>query len=107
VFPQLAGLGYSDMAQRYAIRTLDEAKAYIAHPTLGPRLRECTRLVNAVEGRPISQILGYPDYLKFRSSMTLFREATPENVEFAEAIRKYFQGEADEWTVAALRVRNS
>src|SRR3954469_25755775 len=72
VFPQIAGLGLSSMSQRYAIRDRDEARAYDAHPVLGPRLRECTALVNAVEGRTAHQIFGSPDDVKFRSSMTLF-----------------------------------
>src|SRR5690242_19627288 len=79
VFPQLRGLGHSSMADRYAIASREEAAAYLAHPILGPRLRECTRLVNQVEGRSIEQIFGYPDDLKFRSSMTLFAQATSDN----------------------------
>src|SRR3974390_3102694 len=72
VFPQLAGLGHSAMAQRYALSSRKEAVAYLGHAILGPRLQECTALVNAVEGQTIRQILGSPDDLKFRSSMTLF-----------------------------------
>jgi uncharacterized protein (DUF1810 family) len=72
VFPQMAGLGSSDMASRYAIVSLEEACAYLAHSVLGPRLLECTAMVNAAAGKEIVQILGYPDDLKFRSSMTLF-----------------------------------
>ena len=74
VFPQIAGLGFSAMAQRYAISDRDEARAYDAHPVLGPRLRACTELVNAVEGRNVHQIFGSPDDMKFRSCMTLFAE---------------------------------
>src|SRR5215467_13288196 len=72
VFPQIEGLGFSIMAQRYAIGSRAEAEAYLAHPVLGPRLIECTRLVLAVTGKTIRAILGSPDDLKFRSSMTLF-----------------------------------
>src|SRR6185369_340280 len=66
IFPQIAGLGYSETARYYAIANLEEAKAYLEHPILGPRLRECCRLVNLVEGRSVEQIFGYPDNLKFR-----------------------------------------
>src|SRR6201985_1982472 len=72
IFPQLRGLGSSPMAERYGIGSREEAEAYISHPVLGPRLRECTEIVNAVQDASIEQILGYPDNLKFRSSMTLF-----------------------------------
>ena len=78
VFPQIAGLGFSAMAQRYAISGRDEARAYDAHPVLGPRLRECTGLVNAVEGRNVHQIFGSPDDMKFRSCMTLFAECAED-----------------------------
>jgi len=77
VFPQIAGLGSSAMAQRYAVRSLEEAKAYLAHPVLGDRLRECTAIVAALEGRSAREIFGWPDDLKLRSSMTLFSRAAP------------------------------
>lgn len=102
VFPQIEGLGDSAMAQRYAMASLAEAEAYLQHPLLGERLRECTRLVNHVEGRSIQTIFGYPDYLKFRSSVTLFAHATPDNGEFVEALEKYFGGEADHQTLARI-----
>jgi len=102
IFPQLRGLGHSRMAELYAISSRNEAAAYLKHPILGPRLRECTRLVNAVEGRSIQQILGHPDDLKFRSSMTLFASATNENEEFAAGIQKYFSGEYDQLTLDLL-----
>jgi len=102
VFPQLAGLGHSPMAQRFAIASRAEAKAYLAHPVLGPRLRECTRLVNEVEGHGIEEIFGHPDYLKFRSCMTLFVQASPEDRLFADALRKYFAGEYDPLTLERL-----
>ena len=102
VFPQIAGLGHSAMANTYAISSLEEAAAYLNHHVLGPRLRECTSLVNAIEGRSIEDIFGYPDDLKFRSSMTLFARATQDNREFVDALQKYFQGEPDSATVALL-----
>jgi len=99
IFPQLRGLGTSPMAQRYAIGSLAEARAYLAHPLLGERLRTCTQLVNRVEGRTVEAIFGHPDYLKFRSSMTLFsRAATDASEPFGEALAKYFAGEADPLT---------
>ena len=101
IFPQLAGLGSSAMAQRYAITSREEASAYLAHGVLGPRLRECTALVNAVEGRTIRQILGSPDDMKFRSSMTLFAAVSPEP-EFAKAIAKYYAGTPDATTLELL-----
>ncbi len=102
VFPQIAGLGYSSMAQRYAISGRDEAEAYAEHPVLGDRLRECTALVNAVEGRTVHQIFGSPDDLKFRSSMTLFSLCAAEPQVFQDALDKYFGGEPDPQTVARL-----
>jgi len=99
IFPQLRGLGSSPMAERYAIGSLAEARAYLAHPLLGERLRTCTRLVNRVEGRTAQAIFGYPDYLKFRSSMTLFaRAAADASQPFDEALAKYFAGEPDPLT---------
>jgi uncharacterized protein (DUF1810 family) len=89
VFPQLTGLGRSPMAQKYAIDSAEEAKAYLAHAVLGPRLRECTQLVLDIEGRTLHEILGAPDDLKFRSSMTLFAEAAADNQLFAAALDKY------------------
>ncbi len=99
VFPQIQGLGLSPTAQHFAIASRAEAESYLNHPVLGPRLRECTRLVNEVEGRRVEQIFGYPDYLKFRSSMTLFAHATADNGVFVEALRKYFGGEDDPLTL--------
>ena len=101
IFPQLAGLGHSEMAQRYAICARDEATAYLGHAVLGKRLRECTALVNAVEGRTIREILGSPDDLKFRSSMTLFA-AVSSDPEFAAAIGKFFNGAPDRKTLELL-----
>jgi uncharacterized protein (DUF1810 family) len=101
VFPQVAGLGFSAMSQRYAIASGAEAKAYLAHPILGPRLIECTRLVLAIEGRSINAILGAPDDAKFRSSMTLFDAVSNEPV-FDEALARYFSGERDGATLEIL-----
>ncbi len=101
IFPQVKGLGHSETARRYAIHSLDEARAYHAHPVLGPRLRECTRLVLAANKKAIGDIFGYPDDLKFRSSMTLFARATPEPV-FRQALDKYFAGEEDPETVKRI-----
>ncbi|MGX1322348.1 uncharacterized protein (DUF1810 family) [Bradyrhizobium sp. USDA 377] len=101
VFPQIAGLGFSAMSQRYAIGSRAEAVAYLAHPVLGPRLTACTRLVLAVEGRSINAILGAPDDAKFRSSMTLFGAVSDEPV-FDQALARYFAGERDGATLEIL-----
>ena len=101
VFPQIAGLGFSAMSQRYAIGSKAEAKAYLAHPVLGPRLIECTRLVLAVQGRTINAILGAPDDAKFRSSMTLF-DAVSNDPVFEEALARYFAGARDDATLEIL-----
>jgi uncharacterized protein (DUF1810 family) len=102
IFPQLQGLGHSSIATEFAISCREEASAYLHHPILGPRLRECTELVNRIEGRSIEQIFGYPDNLKFRSSMTLFAHSTSENKVFDEALEKYFGGEPDPLTLERL-----
>ena len=99
VFPQIAGLGHSDMVRRYALGSLAEAQAYMAHPVLGPRLAECAGLVNRVEGRSVNQVLGSPDDLKFHSSMTLFALAQPGAPVFRHALDKYFNGAMDPLTV--------
>jgi uncharacterized protein (DUF1810 family) len=103
VFPQIEGLGSSQLARQFAISSLAEAGAYLAHPILGPRLAECTRLVNRIEGRSVEQIFGYPDDLKFRSSMTLFARAAPDDQVFVAALQKYFRGEPDPATLLRLR----
>lgn len=102
IFPQIAGLGRSETPRFYAIRSRDEAAAYLAHPVLGPRLVECTRLVNAVEGASAAQIFGNVDAAKFRSCMTLFAAVAPERTEFTDALRKYFHGAADEATLRRI-----
>mgnify|MGYP003575470184 CR=1 FL=1 len=102
IFPQIQGLGSSDTARFYAIASLDEAKAFVAHEVLGARLRECTRLVNNVSNSSIVEIFGSTDAMKFRSSMTLFDEATGDNEVFRFALEKYFDGNPDERTLALL-----
>jgi uncharacterized protein (DUF1810 family) len=102
VFPQIQGLGSSRTAQLYAIASRAEAQAYGSHPVLGPRLREATRLVNAVEGRSAADIFGYPDFMKFHSSMTLFAEVMSDNGVFVEALQKYYGGSPDQSTLDRL-----
>ncbi|OBI16305.1 calpastatin [Mycobacterium sp. E2327] len=102
VFPQLRGLGSSPTALHYGISSLEEARAYLEHEVLGPRLRECTRLVNAVPGRSAEQIFGSPDDLKLRSSMTLFAQATDDNEDFLALLDKYYGGQQDQQTLARL-----
>lgn len=102
VFPQIAGLGSSPMAQRYAIRSRAEAAAYAEHPVLGARLRECTGLVNNLAGRTAHQIFGSPDDIKFRSSMTLFASCASNSQIFQDALDRYFGGEGDPLTLARL-----
>lgn len=102
IFPQIKGLGHSGMAQKFAIASLDEAKAYLQHPVLGPRLRECTQLVLNVNGRSAEEIFSSPDNLKFRSCMTLFMTATADNQIFKDALLKYFEGKPDTLTLNLL-----
>ncbi|MDR7100500.1 uncharacterized protein (DUF1810 family) [Lysobacter niabensis] len=104
VFPQLRGLGHSPTAQHYGLASLDEARAYFAHPLLGERLRECTRLALRA-GDDAHALFGSPDDLKFRSCMTLFRHAAPDEALFADALRQYFGGANDPRTDALLRER--
>ena len=102
VFPQLRGLGHSAMAQRYGLASRGEARAYLGHPVLGPRLLDCTGLVNAVPDRSINQILGSPDDLKFRSSMTLFAAVAPDEPAFRRALHRFFDGVPDRLTLDRL-----
>ncbi len=105
IFPQVKGLGSSEMAVRYAISSIEEAKAYLEHPVLGPRVRECAGIVLGVEGRTVEDIFGYPDDLKFHSSMTLFAKAaeiSEEDLVFSQALDKYFGGREDAGTVQRL-----
>jgi uncharacterized protein (DUF1810 family) len=102
IFPQIKGLGSSPMAQKFAIASLEEAAAYLHHPVLGPRLMSCTLLVNAIGGSSIEEIFGYPDHLKFHSSMTLFARAAPDNAVFSTALQKFFAGKHDPHTLEQL-----
>ena len=102
IFPQIAGLGHSALAKRYAIASLEEAVAYLDHPLLGPRLRECTDLVMAVKNRSINQIFGSPDDMKFCSSMTLFAQAAQDNAMFRNAIERYYSCRFDQATLDIL-----
>ena len=95
VFPQLRGLGASSMAQHYGIASLEEARAYLAHPVLGPRLRQCCALMLAVPGRGAHEILGSPDDLKFRSCLTLFALAAPQEPVFGAALQRFYEGQPD------------
>ncbi len=102
IFPQIAGLGFSATSQHFAIQNLKEAQSYIAHPVLGPRLRECAETVLYIEGRNVSQIFGSPDDIKFKSSMTLFAYAAGDNALFIRLLKKYFNGEQDAETMHKL-----
>lgn len=102
VFPQLRGLGRSATAERFGIASLAEARAYLEHPVLGPRLRECTRLVQRLEGRSAEHVFGFPDVLKVRSSMTLFARAADDDDDFAAVLEKFYDGEQDPATVELL-----
>ena len=105
IFPQLKGLGFSSTAQFYGIASLAEAESYLAHPLLGQRLIECSRLVTSIEGHSLREIFGTPDDLKFRSSMTLFAHATSENATFIEALNKFCGGKFDPATLDRLGSR--
>jgi len=102
VFPQLAGLGRSEMARHYGIASLDEARAYLAHPVLGPRLLECVVAVLAAPGASAESILGPVDAMKLRSSMTLFHRAAPDEPSFAEVLDRFYGGVPDDRTDALL-----
>ena len=102
IFPQIAGLGQSPMSIFYAISSMEEAKAYLAHAVLGPRLRECAKLALGAEDRTAEEIFGAVDAMKFRSSMTLFAEAAPEATLFRQCLDKYFGGVSDRCTLEKL-----
>jgi len=102
VFPQFEGLGNSEMSRRYAIASRDEAAAYLEHPILGPRLRECTEIVNALDGRSANDVFGSPDDLKFRSSMTLFDAVADDPTPFETALERYHDGDGDPKTLELL-----
>jgi uncharacterized protein (DUF1810 family) len=102
IFPQIAGLGRSEMSRRYGIGSLGEAQAYLAHPVLGPRLRECAAALLSVSGRSAEEILGQIDAVKLRSSMTLFHRAAPDEAVFREVLERYYSGVPDPATDAIL-----
>jgi len=102
VFPQIAGLGFSAMSQRYAISGLAEARAYLQHPVLGTRLVECATILAGTDGKSAAEILGPVDAMKLRSSMTLFAAAAPDQPAFSAVLAKYFGGMPDEATLARL-----
>ena len=102
IFPQLAGLGFSEMARKFALASLDEARGYLAHPILGQRLRECMGLILAGSERRIEKILGHPDDLKFRSCLTLFAQAAPDEPLFQTAIDAFYEGRQDPVTLDVL-----
>lgn len=104
VFPQLEGLGSSAISRRYAIRSVEEARAYLADPVLGPRLEECTEAVLGVEGRSAHEIFGSPDDMKLRSCATLFARASPPGSPFERLLRRYFGGEPDPRTLRLLGI---
>jgi uncharacterized protein (DUF1810 family) len=103
IFPQVAGLGSSSMAERYAIKSSAEAVAYAEHDILGARLRECTQALLAHEGRDIDDIMGFPDNLKLKSSMTLFAAISPPGSIFETVLDQFFGGQSDEKTVSFLK----
>ena len=102
IFPQIAGLGSSYSAQKFAISSVEEAKAYMAHPVLGSRLLECSKAILALPAEICPAFLGYIDSLKLCSSMTLFATATPEHKIFQDVIDKFYGGEMDQKTIALL-----
>jgi uncharacterized protein (DUF1810 family) len=105
IFPQLEGLGLSPTAQYYAIRSIDQARRYLAHPVLGSRLRQAVQLMLTHKGKSVREILGTPDDLKFRSSLTLFREAASETADeslFTKALDQFYGGESDHRTLELL-----
>jgi uncharacterized protein (DUF1810 family) len=102
IFPQIAGLGRSETARHFAIASREEASAYLAHPILGPRLRQCCRLTTLIEGRSARDIFGTPDDMKFHSSLTLFAAVAPDDAAFATALQIFFGGERDGQTLVRL-----
>ncbi|MUL85503.1 MULTISPECIES: DUF1810 domain-containing protein [unclassified Mycolicibacterium] len=102
IFPQLRGLGRSSTAHHYGIASRQEASAYLVHDVLGPRLRECARLVAQIDGRTADEVFGWPDCLKVRSSMTLFAEVTEDNAEFVAVLDRFYGGDTDPVTLEML-----
>ncbi len=107
IFPQFAGLGFSAMSQRYAIRSVAEAQAYLSHPMLGPRLMQCCEALLAINGRSAHEIFDSPDDMKLQSCATLFASVTPADSVFAHVLKKYFQGKWDKMTLDLLRLRTT
>lgn len=107
IFPQIAGLGFSAMSQRYAIKSLSEAEAYLKHPILGPRLRESAQAAVDIQGRSANQIFGSPDDAKLRSSVTLFAQVPAADPVFQQVLNKYFDGRPDEQTLRLLKASKS
>jgi uncharacterized protein (DUF1810 family) len=105
IFPQVRGLGHTETSIFFAISSLDEASAYLAHPVLGPRLIECCELLLQVEGRSANQIFGFPDDLKLKSSMTLFAQAAGQDTLFQSVLNRYFEGNPDPRTLELLKLR--
>ena len=102
IFPQCAGLGDSEMSRRFAIRSREEALAYLEHPLLGARLRTCTQEVLNIRERSVAGIFGHPDDLKFHSSMTLFAQVDAADSLFQQALNQYFHGILDDWTLSLM-----
>jgi uncharacterized protein (DUF1810 family) len=107
VFPQIAGLGQSPMSKKYAIRSLDEARAYLRHPVLGARLRECVGVLSSFHDRDAEAIFGAIDAMKLHSSLMIFARAAPDEPLFEEALRRYFRGAPDPATVSRLEHRST
>ncbi len=103
IFPQIEGLGYSSTARFYAIKSKDEAKAYLDHPMLGKRLLECSEALLNIKGKSASDIFGYPDDLKLRSSMTLFASVSEPHSVFSQVLQQYFEGQPDQRTLDLLQ----
>jgi uncharacterized protein (DUF1810 family) len=102
IFPQFKGLGHSSTSIRYSIKSIDEARAYLQHPVLGPKLNQCAEAVLALDGKTASEIFGYPDDLKLKSSMTLFEQVAGHGSLFSQILDKYFDGERDVFTLDLL-----
>ena len=102
IFPQVTGLGSSHMSKEFGISSIAEAQAYLGHPVLGPRLRECAQILLRIEGKSATEILGRIDAIKLRSSMTLFMRAKPDEPLFREVLAKYFDGSEDQETIVRL-----
>jgi uncharacterized protein (DUF1810 family) len=107
IFPQFAGLGASEMSRHFAIRSREEARAYLDHPLLGTRLLSCTEAVLNIRQHSVAEIFGHPDDLKFHSSMTLFAEVAAADSPFQRALEQYFHGIADAWTLSLMDLKQA